>query len=634
MSYVALQNFKQGLDSRRSELSAIPGSLAKAENGHIDQGGQFVKRPAYVNQGQNPNDCYGLQETSNGLMTFGSDAPGSIGALPTGVTYQQLSHPAVTDGAAYSPLHHLMVGVVCSCCFNGLPWVAALFSDNNVFVYYNGVYIAAFRNGRILYGWNTNQNICTQVRNYINGLALTGYSVGAVTADGSGGYYFLLSAPDGQAFTMNSSVVSASGVLTPTLISNGFQGITAVAASSTFTFTAGTQGQVTAVSYSSDNGVTWHNLLSASVNYQNSNTTALALAVAISIATNASTNGIFTAVSSQGSVTILDNSNSGATINTYLLRVTTGQLNGFNDICVDNICFNFSGSWSTTTPDVVTNVLYNTTGSTLVEILATNHNFVPGGATYDGAGHYTLTIPKNLRYTWTKGAHDTNITGTTTITSTGIVQDAGSGSMLLTGTAGQSVTATVVFAAVPYVSGDTSLTFAQRVASFINANYGSLNPAYAASVVAVSSPSNSANMFISRTLAASNDGASAATNGAELTYTSAATGLISNGLSGSGQSTASNMSVNVSPGDQTFPLIQFEQSVTISFVASVLGGVGTKTYNWAPILVNLTIASMVGQGTNNLTVTLQPAIINKNVVASFKPNLTVTDQVGNIAHFQ
>lgn len=634
MSYVALQNFKAGLDSRRSELSAIPGSLQLAQNGHIDQGGQFVKRSAFVNQGQLPAGCFGLQETSNGLMTFGSGT--NPGGLPTGVTYQQLQHPAVVDGASFNSGKHAMTSVVCSCCMSGNPWVVASFNDGGTFVYYNGSYIAAFRNGQVLFGWNTNQNICTQVRNYINSLGLTGWSVGAVTSDGSGGYYFLLSAPQGQAFTMNSSKVSASGVITPTLISNGYQGVTPIAATSTFSFTAGTQGQVTEVAYSSDAGVTWHNLLSSSINYQNSNTAALALAVALNIATNATTNGIFTALASQNSVTIIDNTNGGSAINTYLLRVKTGLLSSFNDICVDNICFNFSGGWSTTNPDVVSNVLYNTTGSTLQEILATNHNFVPGGATYSAGGVYTLTIPKNIRYTWTKGANDTNIVGTTTLTSTGVVQDAGSGTLTLHGTNNAAVTATVVFSSVPFVSGDTSLTFAQRVAAFINGNYGSLSPAYVASVVAVTSPTNSANMFISRTIAASNDGASAATTGAELTYTSSSTGLISNGLSGSGQSTSSGMTVGVSPGNQNFTTAG---TYTIQFAATVTGGVGSKTYNWTPNYTqgsyfngSIVLQSMSGQGTAFLSVTLQ-VTLGRSGGPSFYPVLTVTDQVGNTANY-
>lgn len=78
MEHITIQNFKYGLDSRKSELTSQPGTLVKCENAHINQGGEVEKRKGFVLQGTLPVGCFGLQETNNGIFTFGSGAA-SIG---------------------------------------------------------------------------------------------------------------------------------------------------------------------------------------------------------------------------------------------------------------------------------------------------------------------------------------------------------------------------------------------------------------------------------------------------------------------------------------------------------------------------------------------------------------------------
>ena len=72
-------------------------------------------------------------------------------------------------------------------------------------------------------------------------------------------------------------------------------------------------------------------------------------------------------------------------------------------------------------------------------------NLIPGGATYDGSGHYTLsglTAGKALR--WLKGSHDTSLTnGASTVSTSGQNFFAAGTSVTLNGTAGQTVTAAV-----------------------------------------------------------------------------------------------------------------------------------------------------------------------------------------------
>jgi len=70
---LVLSNFKYGLDTRRSELSSQPGVLQVAQDGHINAGGQFEKRKAFVRDNVGfPSITFGLQDTDQGLVTFGS----------------------------------------------------------------------------------------------------------------------------------------------------------------------------------------------------------------------------------------------------------------------------------------------------------------------------------------------------------------------------------------------------------------------------------------------------------------------------------------------------------------------------------------------------------------------------------
>ena len=311
------------------------------------------------------------------------------------VYIQTLIHPAVTDGATYNHLYHDMVKVNCSTAFGSGAWVAATYTDGNTFVFWNGNYVAAFRNGRVLFGWSSNQDIATQVRNYINSLALTGYSVGAVTSDGSGGYYFNVQSPYGNTDSWVGVATSAAGTLTPTLVSTGFAPVTAIASSAGFTIAAATGGSVTGVFTSQDSYVT--NLLQATVNFT---TTAQQLAndVAASIATNASASVNFTAVASGPTVTVSDKTNAGSTPNGLHLKVVVSGA-----ICIDNIPFNFTSAWASA--DNVTNIKWDSTGAN-VEILGATITMGSAGHVGESLLQYVGRIATQIQtYATTAGAY-------------------------------------------------------------------------------------------------------------------------------------------------------------------------------------------------------------------------------------
>lgn len=161
MPYIDIANFKYGLDSRRSELTSVPGTLQTLNNAHVNQGGEVEKRKAFARTAL-PANCFGLETTSTGLITFGSIA--DPGGWPRGavVGFQQLQHPSIEvgntspvripTGIAYNAAYHAMTKVNFSRSFLGNIFVSATFSDGNTFLYYNGVsvfqsYTGYFYNG-------------------------------------------------------------------------------------------------------------------------------------------------------------------------------------------------------------------------------------------------------------------------------------------------------------------------------------------------------------------------------------------------------------------------------------------------------------------------------------------------------
>lgn len=69
--YVAFENFKFGLDTRKSELTSVPGTLLTLQNAHINQGGEVEQRKSFVKDARPyPAFSFGLEETEDGPVTF------------------------------------------------------------------------------------------------------------------------------------------------------------------------------------------------------------------------------------------------------------------------------------------------------------------------------------------------------------------------------------------------------------------------------------------------------------------------------------------------------------------------------------------------------------------------------------
>lgn len=170
MPEILIRNFKYGLDTRREVLSSQLGTLQTVQNGHINQGGEIERRYAFVKTTL-PVGTFGLESTEAGLVTFGSHnaflsgiTPALATDVPAGVTYQQLKHPAVTDGATYNASYHAMTAVLTSSCYKGVALVLARFSDNNVFLFYAGAIVRDSSDGLVFGGWASQAALIANIK--------------------------------------------------------------------------------------------------------------------------------------------------------------------------------------------------------------------------------------------------------------------------------------------------------------------------------------------------------------------------------------------------------------------------------------------------------------------------------------
>lgn len=87
MGSIWVKDVTGGLDTRRLAVSTAGGVLVKGVNGHINTGGEFEKRAAFVLAYDLPDGTVGLAHDNASLIVFGSSSdPG----VPSGVGYQQL----------------------------------------------------------------------------------------------------------------------------------------------------------------------------------------------------------------------------------------------------------------------------------------------------------------------------------------------------------------------------------------------------------------------------------------------------------------------------------------------------------------------------------------------------------------
>lgn len=221
MSYLVIENFKRGLDTRRNILTSEPGCLVEMDNAHVTRGGEIEKRKAFKLVGNVGIETYGLEGCGDTVFVFGS-AP--TAQVPVGVTYQRLIHP---DGPSFS-----MTKVVSFTSYAGKPFVIAEFNDGARYCYYNGEIVEDSVNGifRMSHG-----NVAGFLE-HIKSLMPQGYSC---TVNPSG---IVITGKQGKAFTLTTTTSGKFTASTPVTTQTAVAPIPEVLGKGSFTISVGTSG--------------------------------------------------------------------------------------------------------------------------------------------------------------------------------------------------------------------------------------------------------------------------------------------------------------------------------------------------------------------------------------------------------
>lgn len=135
MGEIWVRELTGGLDTRRMAETTKGGALVLARDGHINSGGEFEQRAAFVKQYTLLDGTVSLATGALSLYAFGHlVAP----VMPSGVVYQRLQHP---DGLA-------LTRVLSYDLYGGLIYAIGEFADGSVKHFYDGVLITAWFDGR------------------------------------------------------------------------------------------------------------------------------------------------------------------------------------------------------------------------------------------------------------------------------------------------------------------------------------------------------------------------------------------------------------------------------------------------------------------------------------------------------
>lgn len=246
-----------------------------------------------------------------------------VSAMPSGYTYQQLKHPALTDsyvidgpygdsalgggygGVAtadavnYDRTKHRITAIACAANYAGNGFASATFADGNTFLFYNGVYVRQSGAGQLFSTYSTNANKnqhvvydLAQQFNELSGWGAVANSssstIAAIspTAPTLGSLISCrIGAPASSTFTMDQTYVSTSGRMAA--LTQPSTSVTAGGASTASFTVAGSGGDTYQMDVLFEYGtISRIYLTSSAVAWAtNNNTTAAAIATAINLLT-------------------------------------------------------------------------------------------------------------------------------------------------------------------------------------------------------------------------------------------------------------------------------------------------------------------------------------------------------------
>ena len=303
MAYTVISDFKYGLDRRRPQSSGVPGTLWVAKNCVVTRGGDIERVKDFVKVFDLPaGKTTGFFSVKGQRYVFGHEA--TPAGMPAGVIYQRLQAPS---GAA-------LTRVLDAKGFDGKVYAIAQFADGNIYHYYNGSRVTA---------WDNLAKDAFTYESVAEHLAVMMDADNAVRVEASGNVIQITAVEPGVDFTISTSTANGATPSSPTATVKTVQAnvveVPEVRAEGTVEITGGSASPgVNRVTSVKVNGV---EILAQPVDWVQSNA-ATANALAVAINNNAHIHG-YRADASGAEVTITAPVGAGATVNGYVVAVTT-----------------------------------------------------------------------------------------------------------------------------------------------------------------------------------------------------------------------------------------------------------------------------------------------------------------------
>lgn len=166
MSTIWVREFTGGLDTRRMAETTQGGALIVGRDGHINRGGEFEQRAAFVKTETLLSGTVSLADGGTALYVFGHEVASN---LPVGYAYQQLVHPTVPATALTAVLSYDLYG--------GLLYVVGKFADGTSHHYYDGVIVGDLEGGSPAAGYGPGDFARTiGTKTYVTSGSILGFS--------------------------------------------------------------------------------------------------------------------------------------------------------------------------------------------------------------------------------------------------------------------------------------------------------------------------------------------------------------------------------------------------------------------------------------------------------------------------
>jgi len=303
MAYVHIEDFKLGLDRRKSRINGTPGSLWTLKNAHLTRGGEIERSKAFVPEYTLPANTFGLEALLDDVYVFGSIAdPG----MPAGITYMRLQHP---DGST------AMAELLDTEANKGKIYAIARFADGLVVHFYDGEIVTDWLAGTVRYDFTNNAGTADHLGDLID--AHEDYSTtvtsNTITVTGAVNIAFPVTVEATNGGAVNDQTITYSTT------QDAIVDVAEELATASFRILGGSSGAGNEVASVKINGVEVMNVAQAWTT-SNANTAAL---VAAQINTYTSSPQ-YTATSDGDTVTISAVAGSGATPNDFVLAVEIG----------------------------------------------------------------------------------------------------------------------------------------------------------------------------------------------------------------------------------------------------------------------------------------------------------------------